>query len=92
MMRIGCKPQIALEIDGLNAILDLVKEGLGHAVLPPYTLRSLALPHPFVTRPIIRPRLMSWLMLAWSSRRPSTATQRAALDIARQVVLGAIKN
>ncbi|MDP3606340.1 MAG: LysR substrate-binding domain-containing protein, partial [Polaromonas sp.] len=30
MIAIGCKPQVALEVDGLNAILSLVREGLGH--------------------------------------------------------------
>ncbi len=35
MLRINCKPKIVLEIDGLNAILELVKEGLGYAVMPP---------------------------------------------------------
>ena len=34
MQRINAKPHIVLEIDGLNAILELVKEGMGFAVLP----------------------------------------------------------
>ena len=59
MMRIDCKPDITLEIDGLNAILDLVKEGLGHAVLPAYTLRNFASHHPFATRQIVKPQLLS---------------------------------
>lgn len=90
MMRIGCRPQVTLEIDGLNAILDLVKEGLGHAVLPPYTLRNFALPHPFTTRRIERPQLMSQLMLVWSARRPRTETHRAAMEVVREVVLKAV--
>ena len=28
MQRVNCKPNIVLEIDGLNAILELVKEGM----------------------------------------------------------------
>ena len=91
MARIDCKPTITLEVDSLNAILDLVKEGMGHAVLPAYTLHSFAGPHPFFTRRIVRPRLMSRLMLVWSSRRPNTATQREAMRIIRGVVLGAIQ-
>ncbi len=92
MMRIGCKPIITLEIDGLNAILDLVKEGLGHAVLPAYTLRNFASPHPFATRQIVKPQLLSQLTLVGSARRPTTETHQEAIRITRQVVLGAIQS
>ncbi len=92
MMRIGCKPDIKLEIDGLNAILDLVKEGMGHAVLPAYTLRNFASPHPFTTRNIVQPQLMSQLTLVGSARRPTTETHQEAIRITRKVVLEAIQN
>ncbi len=92
MMRIGCKPIITLEIDGLNAILDLVKEGMGHAVLPAYTLRNFASPHPFSTRSIVQPQLLSQLTLVGSARRPTTETHQEAIRITRKVVLKAIQN
>lgn len=92
MMRIGYKPNITLEIDGLNAILDLVKEGLGHAVLPAYTLRNFASPHPYTTRSIVQPRLLSQLALVGSARRPATETHQEAIRITRKVVLTAIQN
>lgn len=91
MMRIGCKPNITLEIDGLNAILDLVKEGLGHAVLPAYTLRNFPTPHTFVTRQIIKPQLLSQLSLVGSARRPTTETHQEAIRITQKVVLKAIQ-
>ena len=92
MMRIDCKPDITLEIDGLNAILDLVKEGLGHAVLPAYTLRNFASHHPFATRQIVKPQLLSQLTLVGSARRPTTETHQEAIRITRKVVLEAIQN
>ena len=92
MMRIGYKPNITLEIDGLNAILDLVKEGLGHAVLPAYTLRNFASLHPYSTRSIVQPRLLSQLALVGSARRPATETHQEAIRITRKVVLTAIQN
>ena len=92
MMRIGCKPDITLEIDGLNAILDLVKEGQGHAVLPAYTLRNFSSPHPFSTRSIVQPQLLSQLTLVGSARRPTTETHQEAIRITRKVVLEAIQN
>lgn len=65
MNAIGRQPHIALEVDGLNAILSLVKEGIGHAVLPIYTMRT-----------ITAPRIMSELMLVCSARRANTETQK----------------
>ena len=89
MQRLQCKPNIALEIDGLNAILELVKEGLGYAVLPAYTLRNFATPQDFSTHRIERPKLLSQLMLVWSARRPMTATHKAAMQLTQDVVMKA---
>ena len=90
MMAIGRKPSITLEVDGLNAILNLVKEGLGHAVLPAYTLSNFDNVDPFAVRSIHAPRILSQLDLVWSSRRPTTATQKKAQQVVRAVVSAAI--
>jgi len=86
MARLGLKPNIALEVEGLNSILNLVKEGLGHAVLPAYTLSNSKDAAPFSVRGIHEPRIMTELSLVWSSRRPSTQTHRHTLELIRQVV------
>ncbi len=91
MITIGCKPQITLEVDGLNAILSLVKEGMGHAVLPSYTLSNAEDPAHFTLRSIRSPRIMSELTLVRSSRRASTDTQKKAIDLVKAVVIEAIK-
>jgi LysR family nitrogen assimilation transcriptional regulator len=91
MIAIGCKPQVALEVDGLNAILSLVREGMGHAVLPSYTLSNAEDPGHFTLRSIRSPRIMSELMLVRSSRRASTDTQKKAIDLVKTVVIDAIK-
>lgn len=90
MMAIGRRPDVMLEVDGLNAILNLVKEGMGHAVLPSYTLSNFDNPDTFTVQSIHSPRIMSQLMLVWSARRPTTQTQRKAMDLVSQVVLKAI--
>ncbi len=86
MSAIRRKPNIALEVDGLNAILSLVKEGIGHAVLPSYTLSNFDDPKPFTVRHITEPPLISQLMLARAARRPTTETQKIALDVVRSVL------
>lgn len=91
MNALGRKPNITLEVDGLNAILSLVKEGLGHAVLPSYTLSNFDDPAPFALRSIEGPRIMSELMLVRSARRPSTETQKTAADIVKTVVMHAMQ-
>ena len=91
MIAIGRKPQVTLEVDGLNAILSLVKEGMGHAVLPSYTLSNFDDPTPFTVRSIHSPRIMSELMLVRSSRRPSTETQKTAIAVVKAVLVEAMK-
>ncbi len=90
MIGIGCRPNITLEVDGLNAILNLVKEGLGHAVLPGYTLSNFDNVAPFLVRKIHTPRIQSRLELVWSARRPTTETHKKALSVVRAVVASAI--
>lgn len=91
MQRLNCKPNIVLEIDGLNAILELTKEGLGYAVLPAYTLSNFASPQDFTTHRIEKPKLRSQLMLVWSARRPMTATHKAAMQLTHDVVSQALQ-
>ncbi len=91
MRTINRKPNITLEVDGLNAILSLVKEGMGHAVLPSYTLSNFDDPSPFTVRSITQPRIMSQLMLVRAARRPSTETQKKAIEVVKSVLMDAMK-
>nr|WP_145546840.1 LysR family transcriptional regulator [Variovorax boronicumulans] len=89
-MRLGCALRIAMEVDGLNAILSLVREGFGHAVLPAYTLANIDHGGALVVRRLQAPRPTSQLTLVRSSRRPSTETQKVARALLQDVVLQAI--
>lgn len=86
LMMIGKRPNVILEVDGLNAILSLVKEGMGHAILPSYTLSNFDNAAPFDVKPIEQPSIKSQLMLVWSARRPTTMTQKKAMEIVGKVV------
>ena len=90
LMAIGRRPQIILEVDGLNAILSLVKEGIGHAVLPSYTLSNVDNPAPFRVQAIHTPCIKCQLMLVRSANRPSTQTQKRATEVVTEVVRQAI--
>ncbi|MDI9333148.1 MAG: LysR substrate-binding domain-containing protein [Cytophagales bacterium] len=89
MTRLGVKPKIVMEVDGLNAILSLVQEGLGHAVLPTYTLAHYP-KSSFVVRAITQPKLTSQLMLVRPSQRPTTLTQQRAKSLLQLVVQQAL--
>ncbi|MFT3721401.1 LysR family transcriptional regulator [Pseudorhodoferax sp.] len=89
-MRIGCQLRIAMEVDGLNGILSLVREGFGHAVLPAYTLANFDHADTLVVRKLHSPRPISQLTLVRSTRRPATETQKVARALLQEVVLGAV--
>jgi len=89
MAEIGCRPNIALEIDGIAAILDLVADGAGHAILPRHSLRTSDQPNAFAIHPIVKPSLRSKLVIATAASRPSTLTQQAMVDLVRDVAASA---
>ena len=74
---IGQKPQVAMEIDAVSAILELVAEGHGFAVLSPRALDGADVARKLVARPIVQPRIASTLAIATSAQRPSTPLQQA---------------
>ncbi len=84
MANIGCRPRIALEIDGVSAILDLVADGAGSAVLSRHAVDNSVRPSAYRLRAIHEPVLRSRVSLATSSLRPSTLTQQATLQLIRQ--------
>lgn len=85
LANLGCRPQVALEIDGVAAILDLVEDGAGSAILSRNAVTTSAHPQAFTLRPIGSPNLRSRLSTAMSSQRPATLTQKAALQLIREL-------
>ncbi len=85
LANLGLRPQVALEIDGVAAILDLVADGAGCAILSRHAVATSAHPQSFVMRPIGAPALRSKLALAMSSQRPATLTQKAMLQLIKEL-------
>ncbi|HUW35820.1 MAG TPA: LysR substrate-binding domain-containing protein, partial [Rhodocyclaceae bacterium] len=63
LANIGCHPRVALEIDGVAAILDLVADGAGCAVLSMNAVATSGKPRAFLAQTIVKPRLRSKLVL-----------------------------
>lgn len=66
----GRRARVALEIESVPAILDLVQQGGVHAVLAENAVRASSQPEAFQLRPIGPPALVATLWLATSAQRP----------------------
>ena len=66
----GCRARVALEIESIPAILDLVQQGGCHAVLAENAIRTSGQPEAFQLRPIGPPPLVATLWMATSAQRP----------------------
>jgi LysR family transcriptional regulator, nitrogen assimilation regulatory protein len=91
MAALGCRPSIALEIDGISAILDLVEDGAGCAILSRNAVMRSTRPSAFSTRPMAGvdgQAVRIGLALATSALRPTTLTQQATLQLLQDTVQG----
>jgi LysR family nitrogen assimilation transcriptional regulator len=84
MARQGLRPTIALEIDGVGAILDLVADGMGSAILSAHAVAGSVRPSAYVTRPIGHPPLLINVSLATSASRPTTPALQASAELIRR--------
>jgi LysR family transcriptional regulator, nitrogen assimilation regulatory protein len=66
----GRRAKVALEIESIPAILDLVLQGDCHAVLAENAIRTSGQPEAFQLRPIGPPALVATLWMATSAQRP----------------------
>jgi LysR family nitrogen assimilation transcriptional regulator len=90
MAGIGCRPDVVLEIDGVAAILDLVRDGAGCAILSRNALLHSPRPSAYTVQEIGTPPLRIRLSLATSAQRPVTPVQQATLALIRSTAEGVI--
>jgi len=83
---VGSKIQVALEIESISAIIELVGQGYGHAVLPMTAVHSSTWSESLVARPVTNPKLSSSLWIATASQRPRSAVLRKAVQLIGDVV------
>lgn len=84
LANLGKKISVALEIDAVGGIVDLVMQGHGHAIV---TLNALLIGSDAAklnARRIISPRMTSVLALATSAERPRTALGQQTADLIQQ--------
>ncbi|HUX91304.1 MAG TPA: LysR substrate-binding domain-containing protein [Gallionellaceae bacterium] len=83
----GLKLNVAWEISSVRSILDLVRAGHGHAVLPRNTIAIEHQPEAFILRPLVEPNLMSTLCLAISAHKPVTPLTKHVMQLMRELII-----
>lgn len=82
----GLKARIALEIESVPTILDLVQHEGFHAVLTLNAIRRSGNEAGFQTRPIGKPRLAATLRLATSAQRPGGPLMEQSIALVKALV------
>jgi LysR family nitrogen assimilation transcriptional regulator len=83
----GCRARVALEIESVPAMLDLVRQGGCHAVLAEAAVRTSASPEAFQLRPIGPPPLVATLWMATSAQRPRGPLIEQGTALVRELLL-----
>jgi LysR family nitrogen assimilation transcriptional regulator len=83
---IDARIKVAHEIECIPAIIDLVRQELGYAVLPLNAVKSTQWSQQVLAKPILKPALQTSLSIATSAQRPKSALLRKAIDIVRDIV------
>ena len=88
----GIRLQVAWEVSGVQAILELVRTGHGHAILTPGAVLASGVPLAFRVRPLAEPQLLSRLCLAAPASKPLTPLMRHAMRLLRELALLRVGN
>jgi LysR family transcriptional regulator, nitrogen assimilation regulatory protein len=83
---VEAKINVAHEIECIPAIIDLVRQDLGYAVLPLNAVKSTPWSRDVLVKPILKPVLQTELSIATSAQRPKSPLLRKAVDIVRDIV------
>jgi LysR family transcriptional regulator, nitrogen assimilation regulatory protein len=86
------KIKVAHEIECIPAIIDLVRQGYGYAVLPLNAVKSTPWSDEVLVKPILAPVLKTSLCIATSAQRPKSPLLRKAIDVVREVVRQEIRS
>jgi LysR family transcriptional regulator, nitrogen assimilation regulatory protein len=89
---VDVKIKVAHEIECIPAIIDLVRQGHGYAVLPVNAVKSTPWSGQVSVKPIIAPVLKTSLSIATSAQRPKSPLLRKSIDVVREVVRREIRS
>jgi LysR family transcriptional regulator, nitrogen assimilation regulatory protein len=83
----GRKARVAMEVESVPAILDLVQQGEAHAVLALNAIQSSGNADAFFVRPIRKPRMTTTLWIATSSQRHRGPLIDQSTELVKELLL-----
>ena len=86
------KIRVAHEIECIPAVIDLVRQGHGFAVLPFNAVQSTPWGDEVSVKPIVAPVLKTSLSLATAAHRPKSPLIRKAIEVIRDIVRHEIRS
>jgi len=86
------KIRVAHEIECIPAVIDLVRQGHGFAVLPFNAVQSTPWGDEVSVKPIVAPVLKTSLSLATAAHRPKSPLMRKSIDVIRDIVRHEIRS
>jgi LysR family nitrogen assimilation transcriptional regulator len=89
---VDVKIKVAHEIECIPAVIDLVRQGHGYAVLPLNAVKSSPWSEEVLIKPILAPLLTSSLSIAISAQRPKSPLMRKSIDVIRDIVRQEIRS
>lgn len=87
----GLKPRVALEVDSVGSLLELVARGGLQAVLPLDAVRATGREKGFQVQRVGSPPLATTLWIATSSQRPATPLLQAGVELLRSLLADGAK-
>jgi LysR family transcriptional regulator, nitrogen assimilation regulatory protein len=83
----GRKARVAMEVESVPAILDLVQQGEAHAVLALNAIQASGHADAFFVRPIRKPKMTTTLWIATSSQRHRGPLIDQSTELVRELLL-----
>lgn len=91
MARHNLVPNIVMEIDSVETMLQLVAEGMGYSILSKYSIDLMNYKESIQVIPIESPQFVSRLFLATSAKHALTRTQKEMDKILKRVCLNLVE-
>ena len=85
LARIGVALEVTWELDAFSTLLDLVRRGFGHGVMPESVFRGDELRAQYLLRPIVDPALVSTVSIATPSARSLSPLATGVIALMQEI-------
>ncbi len=86
LAQVGVTLEIPWELDAFSTILDLVRKGFGHGVMPLSVFRDDELKGHYLPRRIVKPELVSTVAIATHTTRPLSPVMLGVIELIKTIV------